>query len=83
MTLARKASLTLAILLSASTIVAAHAGASLDHRQTTGRSAAAALGIAKVPLDARANVIRDVQRVPETDGLSRNDEDCNYGCLDH
>ncbi len=22
-------------------------------------------------------------RVPETDGLSRNDEDCNYGCIDH
>lgn len=22
-------------------------------------------------------------RLPETDGLSRNDEDCNYGCIDH
>jgi len=21
--------------------------------------------------------------LPETDGLSRNDEDCNYGCIDH
>jgi hypothetical protein len=20
---------------------------------------------------------------PRTDGLSRNDEDCNYGCIDH
>ena len=24
-----------------------------------------------------------VRRIPETDGLSRNDEDCNYGCIDH
>jgi hypothetical protein len=22
-------------------------------------------------------------RAPETDGLSRNDEDCNFGCIDH
>jgi hypothetical protein len=22
-------------------------------------------------------------RAPETDGLSRNDDDCNYGCIDH
>lgn len=22
-------------------------------------------------------------RAPETDGLSRNDEDCNMGCIDH
>jgi hypothetical protein len=22
-------------------------------------------------------------RVPETDGLSRNPEDCNYGCIDN
>ncbi len=23
------------------------------------------------------------ERVPETDGLSRNVEDCNYGCIDN
>jgi hypothetical protein len=22
-------------------------------------------------------------RAPETDGLSRNDDDCNFGCIDH
>ena len=22
-------------------------------------------------------------RVPETDGLSRNDDDCRFGCIDH
>jgi hypothetical protein len=22
-------------------------------------------------------------RAPETDGLSRNDNDCNFGCIDH
>ncbi len=23
------------------------------------------------------------EHVPETDGLGRNDEDCNFGCIDH
>ena len=23
------------------------------------------------------------ERVPETDGFSRNDEDCKFGCIDH
>jgi hypothetical protein len=24
-----------------------------------------------------------VSQAPETDGLSRNDEECNFGCIDH
>jgi hypothetical protein len=30
-----------------------------------------------------APVLAPERRAPETDGLSRNDEDCNYGCIDH
>ena len=30
-----------------------------------------------------APVVRPEPVLPETDGLSRHDEDCNYGCIDH
>ena len=35
--------------------------------------------------EARAYVrpAAPVAPAPETDGLSRNDEECNYGCIDH
>jgi hypothetical protein len=33
--------------------------------------------------EALASPARLAQRVRETDGLSRNDEDCNFGCVDH
>jgi hypothetical protein len=35
--------------------------------------------------EARAYVspTTPVAQVPETDGLSRKDEECNFGCIDH
>jgi hypothetical protein len=35
--------------------------------------------------EARANVspATPVAEAPETDGLSRKDEECNFGCIDH
>lgn len=34
-------------------------------------------------LTAPAPAASAPQRIPRTDGLSRDDDDCNYGCIDH
>jgi hypothetical protein len=36
-------------------------------------------------VDARAYVgpVKPAAQAPETDGLSRKDEECNFGCVDH
>jgi hypothetical protein len=46
-----------------------------QHEQTLARATALA-----VP---QGVVVAPLSRSPEVDGLSRHDEDCNMGCIDH
>jgi hypothetical protein len=49
-----------------------HAHRAVNHETVDPRASA----LAPAPIAA-------LVRRGETDGLSRNDEDCNYGCIDH
>ena len=49
-----------------------HAHRAVHHEAVDPRASA----LAPAPAAASA-------RQPQTDGLSRNDDDCNYGCIDH
>ena len=77
------AAITLGIMLApaAATFAAADAAASapprhvVHHRPDFARARAYA--------SATPILLAPLPRIPETDGLSRNDEDCNYGCIDH
>ena len=32
---------------------------------------------------AYVSLVKPVAQAPETDGLSRDDKECNFGCIDH
>ena len=79
----------LAIALATSGLYPAHAGADTQPTHATVRHSAHDFAKAKAmaplpplaPWNETAPMRADHR--PETDGLSRNDEDCNFGCIDH
>jgi hypothetical protein len=59
-------------------------GAAAAHEQTRGTHHPARVKILpNATALAPAWAMSSAGRVHETDGLSRNDDDCNYGCIDH
>ena len=55
-------------------------GAPLTKRDTSRRSIASRISPTREPMSSPAT---PVAQAPETDGLSRKDEECNFGCIDH
>jgi hypothetical protein len=85
MTILSKTSLALAIALAASGPCDANAGGD-PQPMSAARHSALDFKKAKAmappaPIFLMESVRADHR--PETDGLSRNDEDCNFGCIDH
>lgn len=76
-----KASTALGLLLAMSTFILPALGAHQVRPPERHRVAdfAKARALASPPI----NLLPTTSHAPETDGLSRNDEDCNMGCIDH
>jgi len=82
MTTLKFRSLTFVVSLAALVVASASAGAQPTYKHkahvdqfTAIRWTATALALAPAPAAA--------VRIHETDGLSRNSDDCNFGCIDH
>ena len=79
-----KASTALGLLLAMSTFILPALGASSNHQMRPPvRHRVADFAKARALASPLIDPLPTTSHAPETDGLSRNDEDCNMGCIDH
>jgi len=79
-----KASTALGLSLVASALTLPALGASSNHQmRPPERHRVADFAKARALASPLITPLSTTSRAPETDGLSRNDEDCNMGCIDH
>ena len=76
-------SLILATLLVLPAVSEPAAGASLPRHWAAVQRHNAMFAKAKALAPPAVSAVSPQIRTPETDGLSRNDEDCAFGCIDH
>jgi len=80
----RKAPTALALAVGMATLIAPAFAASTDHpMRHPARHHAADFARARALASPAIDPLAPSPRAPETDGLSRNDDDCNMGCIDH